>query len=320
MTQELDSFEEAAEAAMAELEAATSDDSETSSPEVEEEAVADESQVDPNENEQAESQSQETETEEAESEKSADEDASLFEGLDESDEEDTGVDPNAPINLDQLPPETPISFGPGHEPTTLRELVENGLRLEDYTRKTQEVAEQRKSNERAVKLWEALQKEPLAVAKQLAVEAGLLDKDDTPVRAVDFAPIQTQEDLEAEVEKRVEQRLEDHPDVQEARKQKAWKVLNDEFDRLESVFDVQLNEASRSDILAEAKARGVSDLELVASNMLSRRAKKAEERKALKEAAPNRSTGQTQTTTEAGPVDSFEEAAERALVELGMAG
>jgi hypothetical protein len=63
----------------------------------------------------------------------------------------------------------------------------------------------------------------------------------------------------------------------------------------------------------------VADLELVFTSLMAQRDRKAQERAALKDAAPARPTGAPTSEGSSAPADSFEEAAQRALLEHGLA-
>ncbi len=304
MTTELNSFEEAAAIAMAEQAEATASDAEASLPEVEAEASVDDGQAEVEITEQADSQ---TDAEEV-----TEEDESLFGDIEI---EEASLETAAPQIADDTAFELPGVEGQ----VTLAELKDGYLRQSDYTRKTQEVAEARKTNEKAVGLWEALRANPEGVVRQLAAQVGLVDENAAPVKAVEFSPITTQEEMQAEINSRVEQALAEHPDVVEAQTQNAVRLIHGELDRLGSEAGVSLSDKDKEVILREAQRRGVSDLELVFNNLMSAREKKAQERSALKDAAPARPTGTTSSTPKKEYASSFEEAVEMAKLELGQA-
>lgn len=311
MTTELNDFAAAAALAMAEHSEATESDAETSLPEVEAQALVEDGQAAEEEVEQTDSQDTEAGAEGSHEEPEgdeSDEDESLFGDIEieDADNESPAIPDDATFEL------------PGVEGSvTLQELKDGYLRQADYTRKTQEVAETKKANEKAVSFYEALQGNPEAVVRQLAEQVGLIESGAQPVKAVEFSPLRTAEDVEAEIAKRVEDAVKEHPAVQEAEHQKALATINAEFDRIGQENDVVISDADRKVVLQEAQRRGVADLELVFHDLMRRREAKTREREALKSAAPARPTGAPSSEANNAPAASFQEAAQRALMELG---
>lgn len=306
MTTELMDFADAAALAVAELEEATPDESEASLPEVEEEAAVEDGQAESEVSEQTDSQTDEAE---GEGEDVAEDEESLFGDL-EIEEEET-----PPVDLESATFELPGVDGS----VTLQELKDGYMRTADYTQKTQRLAEDRKTNEKALGFWEALQGNPDAVVRQLAVQVGLIEEGAQAVKAVEFSPITSAEEMEAEIASRVEAAVAEHPSVQEAQRQEALATIDAEFDRISQEAGVPINVGDREVILREAQRRGVPDLELVFTSLMAQRDKKTAEREALKSAAPARPTGTPSSEAGSGPADSFEEAKQRALLEHGLA-
>lgn len=307
MTTELLSFEEAAALAIAETSEATGVEDEASLPEAESEAVVEEGQADSEPDEQADSQSVEgAPTEEGESEG---EEESLF----------AEVEVEVEDSVPEVNDETLIPDVPGFDkPVSLRELKEAAMRHADYTQKTQLVAEQRKSNEKAIAFVEALQGNSEAVIRQLAEQVGLIEPGAQPFKVVEFSPIKTLEETEAEIEARVQAALEEHPVVVEAKVEQAKRLIGEEFDRIGKANGLVISEADRQVVLKEAQRRGVADLELVFTSLMSQRQKQAAEKQSLKDAAPSRPTGNTSTEANTSEADSFEEAAAMAASKLGI--
>lgn len=301
---ELSDFTEAAAAALAELGEATPDVPPTALP-------ADSGQ--------AESRAGQAEDAPVAEQPSAESDVEEFDfGFDE-DESGPPAEQGSDDILDQVNWDEVEWELPGVEqPVSQQELWDGYLRQADYTKKTQEVAEQRKANEKAIRLWEALQANPLDVVKALAAEAGLIDPNGEPVQQIDFSPIRTAEQVEAEVQARVQAELAQHPALLEAETQRALAIVDSEFARIEQIHGVKLSQNARTHILRVAGQQQVADLELVYRAERARQESLTQARAEAKAASPTRPTGNRQVTETQAPADSFEAAAQRALIEMGV--
>lgn len=149
----------------------------------------------------------------------------------------------------------------GPKAVTIKELSEGYLRQADYTQKTQNLAEQRKTTERATEFLSVFESDPVEFARSLAVQAGLIDKDDAPVKDFPIAKIPTQEELEAKLNEMVEERVKNDERVVSATEASARVEIDAEFDRIATAYDVELKPDLRDDILKEAFKSGNSDLE-----------------------------------------------------------
>jgi len=79
-----------------------------------------------------------------------------------------------PLDMDSMGDHlVEIKVGGESEWKPLKEVAAGHQRLEDYTRKTQELAVQRKEQEQAQQLWDAFQTNPQFTAKALAENVGL---------------------------------------------------------------------------------------------------------------------------------------------------
>lgn len=300
-------FEEAAAEALAELDTAESSETpESASPAPEEHDQSEDGQATPEASEQPESEA--TEEPEAEEEE-------LF-PLEE--DEENGSD-SFEIALD-----TELEL-PGVEgPITLQQLVDGNLRQADYTQKTQALAEQRReveavkeSHDKAIAFWEALRKNPQEVVRQLAVEAKLVDAD-AKFERMENSPITSPEEMEAEISRRVEERLKEHPTVQEAADLRARQWIDGTFAQIEQTHDVKLGPQSRQAVLKEAARLGTDDLEFVFSGLQARRAERKQSADSLRNAAPSRPSGNSSKTADLPPVEDVEDAYMRSIAELGM--
>jgi hypothetical protein len=202
------------------------------------------------------------------------------------------------------------------EPVPLEELKNGYLRQADYTRKTQELAAQRESSAKAVEFWQALTSRPQDVARQLAEAAGLIEPGAQPVKAVDL-PFRPEEDIQAEVEQKLAEALESHPDILEAQKVVAERWIESEFSRIEEAYSAKLGPKSRELILKTAYAKQVDDLEMVFQALLSKQQDQARQRESLKLAAPAKPTGKATAQTVTEDPEDFWEAAMQAAAETG---
>lgn len=145
----------------------------------------------------------------------------------------------------------------------LNELRNGYLRHSDYTRKTQALADQRRTIEAAAKFYEDFSADPVDFSKALAVQYGWIDNEDVPLREIDLPEQISQQEWDARIDQLVEERLESDPRIEAAQKAEAEQMLSNEFGRLEGVFGVTLNPEVRTSLLTEAAERQVYDLELL---------------------------------------------------------
>lgn len=306
-TEELGDFEAAAAAAVAELERDfPGTNPEDLSPEVEE-ATGDDGQASDEGDEQAEEP-----TESATQPQEAEQVEELFGDVEEVETETTPTEWN-PFDYEfELPGE--------EEPVSFQELIDGRMRQRDYTQKTQEVAEQRKDNEQAIRLFETLTGENgIAAVRRLAVDAGLISEGDQPIAPADLSPFRTAEQVEAEIERRVGERLSQHPVVQQAQVADVKQRMENAFSAIESKYSVKLGPDSRRAILVRAQSSGTPDLELVFNALMAQKQARATDAEDLRAAAPGRSTGRS-TKTAAEEPQSIEEAFALAEVSHGARG
>lgn len=203
---------------------------------------------------------------------------------------------------------------------TVEELRKSYLRQADYTRKTQEVAQQRQLLGDAVKVWEALQEDPTAFARGIAERFGLIEAGSGPVKQVDlklYAP----DEFEQAVQQAAEQRVGQDPRVQKASLVQARQAVNAVFGRIEQERGTSISPEARQAVIAEAARRQVSDLEMVYDVMLMRARERAGERKRTLAAAPTQQKRSPSQGAPAGPpkFSNVREAAEWALTQAAGA-
>lgn len=164
------------------------------------------------------------------------------------------------------------------EEMTIRELYDRGLRMKDYTQKTQELADQRREMEKAVEVWDMLQEDAVGTIAQLALEAQLIDR--SQYEAVMAGRPQTQDrsgllesqenkvDIDALVAAKVEEVLRQNPQMQKVeREQRSTEILGS-LKALESKYALELEDADRAAVLQMAVKEKEPNLEVVLLRML----------------------------------------------------
>jgi len=207
------------------------------------------------------------------------------------------------------------------EPTTLGELRNGGLRQSDYTKKTQELADQRRRLEAAEKFYEAFNENPEEFSKALGAQFGWWDSDASPVEDIRIPERYTQEQLEAELEQRLNERLASDPRIQRAQVLEAEALIDSEFAALEEKHQVKIPQALRFELLADAQRRNVYDLDLLFTHRLNEsrgRQRTTEELARSATSRPNSRGGLGATSDPAAAVPvTVEEAWAQAKAEAG---
>ena len=227
-----------------------------------------------------------------------------------------GIEIEAPTRP-PVDPESQTFTLPGSErPVTLQELKDGYLRQADYTRKTQQVAQERKGNEEAFRFWTALQADPIGVARTLAEHAGLLAQGAAPQVNVELSPLRTKEQVEAEIDRRVNEALGQHPAVVEARATKAQVWLAGERNRLNQIAGRELSDNDWRTVLRFATEKGITDLELSFNALMAEKGRRQAATAGLRDVAPARNTSRAVTQEVTTPAGSFEEAVQRATAQV----
>lgn len=209
----------------------------------------------------------------------------------------------------------------------LKDQRDGYLRQADYTKKTQALAEERKTFEAesaaAKRLYDELARDPAATVAYLAEQVGLVEQgalgDKVKHLQGAWEPPLTGEALEAEIERRVEARLSDHPDLMAAREQAAIARVNEEFAAIEQKHGVVLSDKARMKMLERASAEGTSNLGLVFNAMQAEVQQRRQQREAARAAATARPGPRDSTSTEPPKVKSVEDAFALALEEHAAA-
>ena len=157
---------------------------------------------------------------------------------------------------------------------TVNQLRDEHMMQADYTRKTQELAEARKEHDKAIVLWDALQKDPTETVRQLYVR---MNAGQTPVEGVQ-APVQGDVDINALVEQKLQEKLDSNPRLQALEATAAINEVNQAFTGIEQDNNIELIASDRKIIMERAVELGTSDLGFVFDGMMHQRAAQDAER------------------------------------------
>jgi hypothetical protein len=158
----------------------------------------------------------------------------------------------------------------------------------DYTRKTQELARERRLLEEASEFYSEFRKDPTGMAAYLAAKAGLIEEGKAPSKEIS---ILSGGDVEAQVEERLDAALAEHPDVKKAKEALALGAVNDVFAQLEKEYETTISSENRTAVLTEAKRAGTTDIRLVFEAMLLRGAQQRQALAEVKKTGTARSGG-----------------------------
>ncbi len=206
---------------------------------------------------------------------------------------------------------------------TVSDLADGYLRQADYTRKTQELAEQRRGGEEADKFYQQWQDDPAAFTQALAVELGLLDASDfAPGALPEVAKVPTPERMAELIEQRAAELASDDPRLAEYELTQARDEVDGAFDGFQDLYEMSIPPELRQSILEEAVDRGATDLdglELVFRARLAEaeaRVGRTSQQKRTAPSRPGRSGSPVPTTPVEGKVETIEDAYALAQAEL----
>jgi hypothetical protein len=247
---ELVSIDEAFELADAELEVSADDEAleelTDEAPEVEESVEGEEAEVDADEQPEDENAEEETAP------------AKLSDLVAEEPEAEPDEGERKALTYD----DDMVVEVPDVGPKTLKELREGFLRQGDYTKKTQDLAEQRKALEKAETLWSMLEEDTVGTIAQMALQAGLLDESQVanlpkvsaknPILAPEKES--EKEDIDALVAKKVQEVIENTPEFSRMRQEARTQQVKAELDQLEKDYGTTLDNDDRLAIVKTAIA------------------------------------------------------------------
>lgn len=242
-----------------------------------------------------------------------DEIAALLDHLADEGDGETGAE-LSPLEIDS--PEfwsqtIVVETSDGPAQVTFDDLRKGYMRQADYTRKTQELASQRRVTEEAVEFYSAFRENPQEFARYLAAKAKLIDGEAPQVEGV---PLFTQDQLAAEVQRRVQEEVARHPDVLAAQEDKQVEAVLAQFAGIEDDYSVRLSDDHKQTILREAVRQNTTNLRLVFEALLSRAQRTDAARQSVKAAATKRPSARSDRGDEEpeGPARTVAEAFARA--------
>lgn len=243
-----------------------------------------------------------------------------------ADLDDTDGDPDEGETFDLMAAEVEIDGLDA--PLPVKELRDGYLRQADYTRKTQALAEERKTfdteSDAAKRLYEALASDPAGTAAYLAeqtglVEQGALGEKTAALQGTWQAPL-TGDALDKEIETRVAQRLAEHPSVVEAEQQNALARIDRDFADIETKNKVTLPPKTRERILKRAIDAETSNLDLVYTAMQAELDQQRRQREDAKATATTRPGPREDTDSDKpAKISSVRDALDAAIAEAEAA-
>lgn len=202
------------------------------------------------------------------------------------------------------------------------ELRQGYLRQSDYTQKTQEVARQKAEHEKAITLWDALQRDPAGTIRKLASKVNTgqpLEFGDGVKPASNSSSVS--DSLEDKVQAAVQQALANDPRIQQWEESQAMSNLDRIFSKMEEDHDITLVDADRQLILETADKMQTTDLGFVLNGLLYERSRREGELKNAKGASTvtgRRTDASDIETPEPEKYASFKDALAATLREEGL--
>jgi len=223
------------------------------------------------------------------------EDESLFGDLD--DEVEGSDEPLAVTD------ETLVDLPDGSGQLPIGELKKGYLRQADYTKKRQQDVAEREAwearNEEAIRLHEAAMSDPVRLFAALAQQVGV-EVDLKGVNPADFK-LPSKAEIEAEIERRAQELVENDPTVVKARANDAIQIVEDEFARLEHDRGVKLGEKDRVKIMEESMRANAAPFDVIYDALLARRERVRASREGLRQASTPEGRAGQEVTTETKP-------------------
>lgn len=222
---------------------------------------------------------------------------------------------DAPIDLNRT---VPVE---GHGEVSIEELRNGYMMQADYTRGKQALKAEReqfaREQEAAAKIMESLESDPVGLAAYLAVETGLLQEQDLQGKDVsalrERVKVPKAEEIEAEIQRKVEERLNEHPVVREARIQQVRNAIDAEFRQIEQSVGKPLSEKARIRVIEYAREHDLNDLTVAFDALSAAQARKREQSAKLKAAATQRPATRGDRTSAPQKADTVEDALALAL-------
>lgn len=241
-----------------------------------------------------------------------DEDVGLLSILEENLNEDEDGEQRRPVDDD-----SPTHLVNGEYLTT-QELINGYMRQSDYTRKTQELAEERDRLRSAETLYNAIQENPVETIRMLAQRFNM----GQPLLAQPPQAGRPQEasvNIDELVAQKVQEILGSDPRIAEVQSLAATQAEEAQFSQIEQDFDVKLTAKDRELVKRHAAEKGTDDLRFVFSALMQeaqlRKARKDQLRKAA--SATGRRSDDGEQFVPKKEYEDFWEAARDTMKELG---
>ena len=164
------------------------------------------------------------------------------------------------------------------------------MKDEDYTQKTQKLADKEREAEKALTLLRLLEERPVETVRKLyeSINKG------TPISALVDANTQTPvaeqtnvpTDIEALVEARVAEMLAEDPRLVQVQNDQALATVNKEFAAIEDMYNVTLTDADKQLVLQTAQDMNSVDLKFVFGGLMNQANQKQIALKNAKASAP----------------------------------
>ena len=185
------------------------------------------------------------------------------------------------IKEDEQPEEDSASYEINGKQVTVAELKNGYMRQEDYTQKTQELAQKVKDADAAITLYQSFQDNPGSTLKLLTQHIGqtsnLPNQWPQPTGQIGQNPSiegfnpKPDGDMATVVTKAVSDALTNDPRLRALESDQALNQLNEIFGGLEGQYDLTLKTEDKQFILEEAQRLGTADIPFVFAGLMQKR-------------------------------------------------
>lgn len=193
---------------------------------------------------------------------------------------------------DEQPDEDSFLVDVDGEQKTVSELRQGYMRQQDYTQKTQQLADMRREYEKAITLWQSLQDDPVGTAQTLY--SNILQTDGQfPQTTIQQSPLPLGEqnvDVERLIEQKVEEKLKADPRLTEMEAERALERVNRTFSEIEKDYNVVLTDEDRRFVMQRAVDLGTADLKFVFAGLMHERERRLKDGENLQQVATSHGT------------------------------
>lgn len=212
------------------------------------------------------------------------------------------------------------------------ELVKGYMRMDHFTKGTQEVEDLKRQLEEKVnadttgnsELWQALKEDPQGTVAYLAAEVGLMDRESIKdkMRELEAVKLRPESDVEKMVQERLDAAVRNHPAVQEAISARVTSQIDSQFAAIESRVGRTLTDRDRFKVMDFAAQNGIVNLDVAFDALAARRNTPVAEGDDVRKVRPQKRTPAQRHDEPSfdGTATDFDDAAARAIAELEAAG